>query len=393
MLNKFKLPKGVLDKLPQECYAKQYIEQSLLDCYDQYGYERIDTPMLERYELFESGVGKVSLNKLFKISDSDGDLIVLRPDMTMPISRIVATKFENHCHKLSYVGNSFCADEKTKLREFSQAGVEFMGVGDTDVDIEIVLLAIKSLLKCNLEDFQIELGQIGFFKGMLASFNLDSNQCDEIIELVEKKDAIGEQLWAKNVGLQDKQLENILKMPMLFGGEEILEQASAMCVNEEMQSALDNLRTIYEGVKSYGYEKYVTFDLSLVGNMKYYSGLVIKGITKYFGRAILSGGRYDNLCDSLGKNLPAVGFSIGLDYLQASLQAQGSLPSKNPIHTVVGAEVGKTHLLDDKIIQLSIDGVVAKKTFATTIQSLAKCKANMRAKKAIFLSADGEVEV
>ncbi|MEG1609013.1 MAG: ATP phosphoribosyltransferase regulatory subunit, partial [Clostridia bacterium] len=127
MYNKYKLPQGVLDYLPTECYAKNNIERLMMDTFCGYGYNQIESPILERYALFENGVGKVSLSNLFKVSDIDGDLLVLRPDMTMPTSRIVATKLDGGAHKLCYLGKSFSMLEKNMLREFTQVGIEYMG--------------------------------------------------------------------------------------------------------------------------------------------------------------------------------------------------------------------------------------------------------------------------
>ena len=147
MIKKFKLPSGIQDHLPLDCYSRRVVENKLLDCFKYYGYSEIQTPVLERYELFDSGVGRVELNKLFKVTDVDGDLLVLRPDITMPISRIVCTKLSEGSKRLCYLGKSFSAlENEGKLREFTQAGVEIMGTQGNDVDIEIVMLAIKSLI-------------------------------------------------------------------------------------------------------------------------------------------------------------------------------------------------------------------------------------------------------
>ena len=111
MIKKFKLPKGMQDYLPKDCYSKRAIENKIMNCFASYGFKEIESPVLERYELFDGGVGNVELNKLFKVTDTDGDLLILRPDITMPISRIVCTKLPDGCQRLCYLGNSFSAME------------------------------------------------------------------------------------------------------------------------------------------------------------------------------------------------------------------------------------------------------------------------------------------
>ncbi|MEG1608540.1 MAG: ATP phosphoribosyltransferase regulatory subunit, partial [Clostridia bacterium] len=240
-----------------------------------------------------------------------------------------------------------------------------------------------------LDDFQIELGHIGFFKGFLSALNLSVDQTDEIVDLVEKKDAIGEELWAKRVGLSSENLQLITRLPMLFGGSEVLEDARSLCLNDEMLCALDNLNAIYDGLKNLGLDNFISFDLSIVGKMKYYSGLVIKGISKYCGRAILSGGRYDNLCDSFGKHINAVGFAISIGYVLSTLQSQGNLPCDTRAQVVVGACKQKFGDLDNFAKQLESSGVRVVKTFATTIAELEKEKQNCGVKRALFLTQDG----
>lgn len=386
MQKKYKLAQGVLDYLPLECYAKTEIENRLMNSFRSFGYKQIESPLLERYVLFESGVGKVAMDKLFKVSDIDGDLLVLRPDMTTPTARIVATKLENCPHKLCYLGKAFCQSEKSMLREFTQVGVEYMGEPSVNADIEAVAIAIDGLKSSGLNDFQIELGHIGFFKGFLAALKLSAEETDEIIDLVEKKDSIGEELWAKNIGLSSDNLELITKLPMMFGGVEVLEQARAMCVNDDMKNAINNLTEIFDGLCKIGLGEYISFDLSIVGKMKYYSGLVVKGITKHCGRAILSGGRYDNLCDSFGKHISAVGFAIGIGYLLSAIESGGGIAIVDSPKVAIAVEGAKLARLSRIAEQLDKQGVQIVKTFAATNAELLKEKQIFNFEKALFFA-------
>lgn len=394
MAKKFKLPQGIMDYLPDECFSKNALEDALIACYKDYGYKQIDTPILERYDLYNSGIAKMPLKKLFKVTDIDGDLLVLRPDMTMPISRIVCTKLPNDNYKLCYKGRGYSMlEDSGKLREYSQVGVEVLGSKGNGVDIEIVMLAIESVLNTGLQDFQIEIGHVGYFKGLLQSMHLTNAEVDELVDLVEKKDSIGEQVFAKRVGLDKNSLDLILKLPMMFGGIEVLEEAQSLCVNDTMTSAIANLKAIYDGVKALGYEKYITFDLSIVGKMKYYSGMVMKGITKTLGRPFLNGGRYDELCDSFGKSMPAVGFAIYVGYLLEALDSLGIAPKDQDVEVVVGFISSKKEEASLYVAELKASGINAIKSFATTKEQLLKCKLASNAKKAIFINEDAKEEV
>ncbi|MDE7349021.1 MAG: ATP phosphoribosyltransferase regulatory subunit [Clostridia bacterium] len=388
MIKKFKLPKGAQDHLPDDCFSRRVVESKLMDCFKFYGYSEIESPILERYELFDSGVGKVELNKLFKVTDVDGDLLILRPDITMPISRIVCTKLQDS-QRLCYLGKSFSAIENEgKLREFTQAGVEIMGEQGDNIDVEVVMLAIKSLLAVGLDDFQIELGNVGFFKGLLDAYDVAEDDRDILVNCIESKNGI--KLFTLSDEMDKHMLDTLARLPMLFGGEEILQEAQAMCLNAQMRSAVDNLKAVYAGIKSLGYEKYVTFDMSSVGKMKYYSGMVMRGIIKNLGRAILAGGRYDKLCDAFGKNIPAVGFAIGIGYLTRALDNQQKLIKSPKVQVVVGYTPANMSLAEKKVQQLLSQGINAKCTFATSKQDLVKVKDTLKADKGVFLGAKEE---
>jgi len=392
MIKKFKLPGGMQDHLQSDCYSRRTVEDTLMDSFRYYGYTEIESPILERYELFDSGVGRVELNKLFKVTDVDGDLLILRPDITMPISRIVCTKLPEGCHKLCYLGKSFSAlENEGKLREFTQAGVEIMGASGNGVDIEVVMLAIKSLLAVGLEDFQIEIGHVGFFKGLLDAFDVNEEDREMLVNSIESKNGI--KLYSLSSDIDKRLLDSLARLPMLFGGEDVLKEAENMCLNDEMRAAVDNLKCVYEGIRQLGFDKYVCFDMSIVGKMKYYSGMVMRGIINNLGRAILSGGRYDGLCDSFGMHVPAVGFAIGIGYLTRALGNQGKLREMPDAEIIVGYEPRLMDDADRLVASYREQGVNAISSFATTEKQLVKCKEAVGAKKAVFVSADGNKEI
>lgn len=335
MTDKFKQPSGVRDTLPVECAAKRAIEQKLLSKFGQYGYLQIDTPALEYGGLYSEG-DRFDLDRLFKFSDCDGALLVLRPDMTMPISRVVATKFAPGRYKLCYLGSTYRLTRRSNgLREFTQAGVEYMGASGTACDAEAVALAIESLLACGLDDFIIDIGHVGFFGGILKQLGLDEAKRRELAALVERKDVIGESLFAAREGLTSESMSLLAGLPMLFGDGSVLERARDLCLNDEMKKSLDELDALNAALVKAGYGDRISYDLSLVGEMSYYSGLVFKGLCEGAGSSVLSGGRYDRLCDAFGRGVPSVGFAIAVDRLVDVLPANEPTQS---VDEVIGCD-------------------------------------------------------
>lgn len=362
-----------------------------MNCFKYYGFKEIESPVLERYELFDGGVGNVELNKLFKVADIDGDLLVLRPDITMPISRIVCTKLDSGCQKLCYLGNSFSAIENEgRLREFTQAGIEIMGAEGDDVDVEVVMLAIKSLLSTGLEDFQIELGNVAFFEGLLQAFEIGEEDSEILVNSIESKNGI--KLYSLSKDMNQKLLESLSKLPMLFGGEEVLKEAEKMCLNDKMLRAVQNLEKVYNGIKLLGYEKYICFDLSIVGKMRYYSGMVMRGIVKGIGRPVLSGGRYDGLCDAFGKHTPAVGFAVSIGYVMSVLRKYGLLEQSPKVQLIVGYQPDMMKKAEEYVDKMRSQGINAVCSFSTDIQNLKISKEIVGAEKAVYITKKDMVE-
>ena len=323
MIEKFKQPSGVKDSLPTECIAKKKTEEILLAKFASYGCRQIDTPVLEYGEMY-AGAGRYELRRLFKLTDTDGNLLVLRPDMTMPISRIVATKFEPGSYKLCYLGKTFRLAPRSGLREFTQAGVEYMGCPGTAFEAEAVALAIEALRACGLDGFIIDIGHVGFFGGILDLLGLDPKKRDELAALAERKDVIGESLFAAREGLDPEIMKLLSRLPMLFGDGKVLDEAERLCMNDAMRRSVSELKALDAALVAAGYGDRISYDLSLVGEMSYYSGLVFKGLCEGAGSPVLSGGRYDRLCDAFGRRVPSVGFAVGVDVLTEALGSAGS---------------------------------------------------------------------
>lgn len=372
IMDRYKLPLGIKDYLPDECFSKSVIENKILDVFDKHCYEKLETPTLEYFSLYNKGVGKIDEEKLFKIQDSDGRIVVLRPDITMPISRIVSTKINPSIpSKYCYLGNSFkFIQDAYKLREFTQAGVEYINESSVFAEAEIIRLAIESLLASGLEEFLIDVGEVSFFKGIIESFNISEEDKINLAEHIYRKDIIGlKEHCLKFENLDSEQLEVLYQLPNLFGGIEICDKAEKFNLNEKSLNALDRLRQIYDLLETNGYNKYLSFDLSLVNSMNYYTGIVFKGITKNFGAPILSGGRYDSL-NTAEKTIPAVGFAIGINNILVALQGSNKLPERVGADYVIGYDMLGYDKAMEASQQLRKDGYRVDTIFTDSQESM-----------------------
>jgi len=328
MMSKWKsyTPEGVQDQLFDRCFMKRNLEASMREYFRACNYREIETPILEFYDTYASEKGIIDQESMFKLVDQRGRLLVLRPDMTVPVARAIATKMKSYDFpiKCFYIGDCFCFNESGggRLREFSQAGIEFVGVQGATADAECIAMAIEALLRAGISEFQIDLGQVEFFKGLMDEAGLENEEMEEVRKLIDSKDLIGlERLLDKGEMREDiKKL--VLNLPALFGSFEIIDRMMEMGLNQRCKNALVNLREIYTILADAGYEKYVSIDLGFVQSLEYYTGLIFKGFTYEVGFAILTGGRYDNLVSEFGLDVPATGFSLGLNMLMMALENQ-----------------------------------------------------------------------
>ena len=309
----FKLPAGVRDVLPAECRALDAAERALRGKFTEAGFCPVRTAGLEYYDTFACIKSPVGQDKMFKMTDRDGNLIVLRPDMTLACARIAATKLGQERAKLCYFSNvyDFAAGGNSE-REVAQAGVEIFGEEGAFSDAYVVAFAAECLAAAGLKDFIIDIGHVGFYKGLLEGSGLSEEAAEEIRGYINAKDAVNTEIALKNYGASERAQAAILALPSLFGGVSVLSGAEKLTDNPVALGALSHLKKVYAFLKEMGAEKYVSFDLGTVKSLSYYSGMVLTGLAEGVGAPVLSGGRYDGLCAQFGKNLSAVGFAIGL---------------------------------------------------------------------------------
>ena len=322
MNNKLHTPIGTADILESQYQIKENVTAVLKQCFTEYGYSMVQTPMYEYADVFLYEESDTTSEKLIKFVDNEGYLLTLRPDFTPQIARMAATSLINRelPLKISYLGQTFRNDEAYggfKQREFTQAGIELMGIADETADIETITLTIDALRKCGVQDFKIDIGHVGYFKGLIADLRLSQEQAEQLRDLIDFKNfaAIGE--FVAKHGLQGSETEALCALPELFGGIEVIEKA--MALSGQDNAALMNLKKITDLLCKKGYSNFITIDLGLLPNLNYYTGVVFKGICAGQGFPLCSGGRYDKLLCRFGRDMAAVGVAINVDRIVGAI--------------------------------------------------------------------------
>lgn len=322
----FHTPEGVRDIYSQECSRKQKLQEKLHRVFHQYGFEDIETPTFEYFEVFSKEVGTIPSRDLYKFFDREGNTLVLRPDFTPSVSRACATYFnpEKEVVSLCYTGNTFINNSsfRGRLKETTQMGVERMGDDSPEADAEILAMTVECLLATGLTEFQVSVGQVDYYKAIFAQTGLSQEEEEELRELISQKNYFGVEELVKNKNM-DKSLARVLsQLPQMFGSTEVLEKAKSLTDNPQALKADARLEEIYELLKVYGYEKYVTFDFAMLSKYHYYTGIIFQAYTYGTGEALIKGGRYNQLMKHFGKPAASIGFAIVVDNLLMALSRQ-----------------------------------------------------------------------
>lgn len=334
-------PEGALDILENECALKRDVEEKIKNIFSSHGYFEVQTPTFEFYDVFADESGEVDQTSMMKFFDREGRIMVLRPDITTPIARLVATKLQDAVlpKRISYIGSAFRdgdAHAGAIQKEFTQAGVELIGQNSPEADAEVIAITIKALLDVGLTEFQIDIGQAEFFKGIMQQTGLDDDAIEKMRQLIDGKSFVGIQELVDEYKIEENLKQLILELPNLFGGMDVIEIIKDRPLGEQAKKALDNLIEVYNILIDYGYEKYISIDLGMVQGLNYYTGIIIKGFTRGVGFPVCGGGRYDNLIGEFGKNIPATGVAIGIERLISALRHSGvEFDGAPEIHTLI----------------------------------------------------------
>ncbi len=370
-------PEGVRDIYNEECEQKLALQERLHDRIRSYGYRDIETPTFEFFDVFSREVGTTPSRELYKFFDRDGNTLVLRPDFTPPVARAASKYFlnDNMALRLTYLGNAFInsSSYQGRLKETTQIGGELIGEDSVDADAEVIALAVQMLLSSGLKEFQISLGHCGYFDALVKEAGLDEPGAQELRDLISNKNTFGAEKLLSRLDLGDSLRKCFTALPGLFGSADVLDRAEALTDNPDALAAIGRLREIWEILKLYQVQDYITFDLGLRSRYMYYTGIIFRGYTYGTGAAILKGGRYDGLLKHFGKDAPAVGFVAEIDQLLLALSGQKLLPQLSGDRCVILYETEKRASAIQKATELRRNGTDVEMVCITGDRTREEC--------------------
>ncbi|MFP3389078.1 ATP phosphoribosyltransferase regulatory subunit [Brevibacillus sp. SIMBA_040] len=326
----FEKPLGMRDILPESLAKQRHLERLLGQCISRWGYEEISTPSLEYYDTVGAASATLT-DRMFRLLDKQGHTVVLRPDMTTPIARVVSSLYKDVPVpiRLFYQANVFRAQEKEAGRnaEFFQTGIELIGDASDDADAEAIALAVFCLRAAGVETFRIAVGHVDFVDGLLEDAIEQESDRNQFRQFLYERDFVGfrQLLSTLDITIEAKdRLETLLR---LRGGKAKIAEAYELTNNEKARRAVDTIASLWEALEGYGVTDDLLLDFNLIINLNYYTGVVFEGYAADLGSPLLGGGRYDHLLAQFGRPASATGFAIKMDRLLQVTPALDSQPA------------------------------------------------------------------
>lgn len=358
------IPYGMRDFLPIEAAEKRAIEEKLASLYVDWGYDEVVTPTIEYLDNLVRGSRHSIETHLFKLFDRKNNTLALRHEMTTPIARLAASRLQGSPLplKLSYSSNVFRYEEMQAGRqcEFHQSGVELMGSTAAGADAEIIALAVKGIVDSGISAFTVCLGQVDFATGIMEQFQLSDQEQHALQASLEQHDFVQFETQIDRLSVAEGAKKTLRQIPLLSGGEDVLEKAYALALSEKSKRALDNLRAIHRLLKAYGANQYVRFDLGILRDFSYYTGMVFEIYTDGLGFPLAGGGRYDHLLSDFGNPCPATGFAIGIERILLALTRQNLARPETPKDVYIGFSNGAEEKAIEEAGRLRQEGKVVE---------------------------------
>lgn len=375
----FEKPLGMRDTFPQIYEKLEAVRETGRTLLRARGYEFIKTPTVEYYDT----VGKASAihdATLFKLVDSQGNTLVLRPDMTTPIARVVTSKLlkEKIPQRLAYFSNVFRAQQQEGGRpaEFEQMGIELIGDHSVYADAEVIITAIELLQAYDIRLFKVTIGHAGVLSCILKDYTESEEQAAELNELLVKRNYVGFEEAVLAFGLPKTKSDALLAFI-----EEAVSLSSIEAVEKYVRKndALDYMQKLWKLLAEAGLEKYIAFDFTLSSHMNYYTGMLFEVFAEGSGFPLGNGGRYDGLLEHFGTKVGATGFGLRVDRL---LEAMPLKEIENVTALVLfepdafSQALQKTAVLREqnkRVTMQSTVGLIDEKAFKEQFQEVVYC--------------------
>jgi ATP phosphoribosyltransferase regulatory subunit len=329
------IPPGTQILIGRAARRRRALERVICSVFEGWSYEEIIPPIFDYYDVFVKGMGSGPEEQIYRFIDREGNILALRPEFTSLVAKTVATRLASSPKpiRLFYSGEvlRFEQPKGGRQREFAQIGIEHYGGSGKTADIEILLIAVETFERLGIQGFQINLGSVDFFGGIVDRMELEQGQMTQLKDVLNVKDQSGLEALLRTLPFEERR-KNILRgIPHLTGDKTVIKEARQLVRNPRSVEALDHLEEIYSTFEGLGLARHLTIDLGEIRGFDYYTGILFRAYVRDLGFEVAGGGRYDGLPAAFGEDLPAVGFSFSVDRLEQILTPGLSGSDEDPV--------------------------------------------------------------
>lgn len=310
------------------------IQSKLTQVIMSHGCKIIETPSFEDYDVYQHYFPQLR-RQMVKTIDTDGRVLVLRPDVTMPLVETAAREFPrpDQLLKFGYVSTVFREyfGRSTYGKDFQQGGIEILGDASPECDGEVIVTAVEMLKAVGVEHIRIDIGTAAYTKALFDGLALEEEEKTTLQTYMAERNIVAYNRCLSTLTLQGEARSALAAMPVLFGPyEETLEKARRFCINSNMRNALARLERIYAYIQCAGYADCVQLDFGFTGHLGYYTDMIFKVYIDGALYDVIDGGRYDTLSKRFGVDRPACGFGININLLYEYMSDAGLLEDTEP---------------------------------------------------------------
>jgi ATP phosphoribosyltransferase regulatory subunit len=313
-----RIPPGTRDVLPDEMREIRAISTRMRATFEEAGYGEMHTPALEYEEVLRRGEQHAA-GARYRTFDEQGDVLALRSDMTIPVARVVATRYADAEPPLRfcYFAHAWRAVERGvgEPREFLQGGLELIGATAPEGEAEVLALTIAALEAAGLRRHRVGVGDGSLYRGLLQSLEVPEEEHLPLLECLSRRDLVALDMRVSRLGMGEAARRLLVDLPEQRGGPEVLDRAEG----------LEGLRELHELLAERGVADRVIFDLGLVRELGYYTGAVFEVYDPAVGFTLGGGGRYDDLLGRFGRHLPACGVALDIQRVHLAQAAEEAL--------------------------------------------------------------------
>jgi ATP phosphoribosyltransferase regulatory subunit len=310
------IPPGTRDVLPDEMRELRRLKQALIDVFEARGYGEVATPAIEYDEVLAQGGGRAA-GSAYRFFDESGRLLALRSEMTVPIARLVASRYANAQeppYRLCYMAGTYreVRPQRGQMREMVHAGVELIGASPAEGTVEVIEVLEAALDAAGLGRAVIGLGDADLYRQLLEELGVEGKARDSVLESLAAHDLVALEAKLSEAGIGAERVAACVALTQLRGGSEVLDEARSLG-GAAIEGAIARISETYEALERGGAAERVQIDLGLLRDLGYYSGAILEVYDPALGRVLGGGGRYDGLMERFGTDLSAAGFALYLE--------------------------------------------------------------------------------